>query len=214
MLEDFGWSDDAVDPRRLRRLGVVSGSVLLAAAVLLVHEHHRGARGLSGGGLFVVWLVVVVAALLFVGAVSGFVARRAAARYRRLDPEEAHDRQLVQTLLRRGSDVPPELGEVTQRVVDDAHGRRWWPVMWVVPASAGWEVPSPTWAGGAGSTSSPASCTSPRRSGVWSTAGAFCGPRHVSGSDPSGRSDSADPGPTGVTPTSCLSGVVGGGADA
>ena len=132
MLEDFGWSDDAVDPRPLRRLGVVSGSVLLAAAVLLVHEHHRGARGLSGGGLFVVWLVVVVAALLFVGAVSGFVARRASARYRRLDPEEAHDRQVVQTLLRRGSGVPPELGEVTQRVVDDAHGRRWSPMLWMM----------------------------------------------------------------------------------
>ena len=132
MLENFVWSDEAVDPRPLRRLGVVSGSVLLAAVVLLVHEHHRGAAGLSGGRLLVVWLVVAVAGLLLLGAVSGLLARGSNARHRRLDPQEAHDRQVVRALLRRGTDVPPELRGVAQRVVDDTAGERWSPLLWVV----------------------------------------------------------------------------------
>lgn len=75
MLGEFEWVDEAVDPRPLRRLALISGSVLVAAVVVLGLEHQRGAVDLSGAGLVVVWLVVAIAGLLLFGAVSGMLSR-------------------------------------------------------------------------------------------------------------------------------------------
>jgi len=132
MLGEFEWVDEDVDPRPLRRLALVSGSVLVAAVVLLVGERRVGAVDLSGAGLLVVWLVVAISGLLLFGAVSGMLSRRAAARRGPLDPNELHDRQVARARLLRGGDLSPELAGAAQRVIDEAYGRRLTPWLWVV----------------------------------------------------------------------------------
>lgn len=132
MLGDFEWVEEAVDPRPLRRLAVISGSVLVAAVVLLVLEHRRGAVDLPSAVLIVAWVVVAIAGLLLIGAVSGMVSRRSAARRPRLDPHELHDRQVARARLLRGDDLSPELAGAAQRVIDEAHGRGRAPWLWIV----------------------------------------------------------------------------------
>lgn len=132
MLGEFEWVDEAVDPRPLRRLALISGCVLIAAVVLLVLEHRGGAVDLSGAGLLVVWLVVAIAGLLLLGAVGGVLARRSAARRPRLDPDELHDREVVRARLLQGDDLSPEFTGVAQRMIDEVDGRRLTPWLWFV----------------------------------------------------------------------------------
>ena len=132
MLERFEWVDEAVDPRPLRRLALISGSVLVAAVVVLVDESRWKALDLSGAGLVLVWLVVAIAGLLVFGAVSGMLARRSARRRPRLDPSELHDRQVARARLLRGDDLSPGLAGAAQRMIDEAYGRRRTPWIWVV----------------------------------------------------------------------------------
>lgn len=131
LTEDPSPAPGLLSPRPLVLLGGAAASVLVICAVLLARGPASKGSERSSPVLILLWVLVIVASLLLLGAVSGLLAR-VATRWQLTTPDwtTAHDQQAALGWLKRGEEVPPDLREAAQQVLDRGWQGRW---IWSFP---------------------------------------------------------------------------------